>query len=360
MRPTRALINLSNLRNNTERARKLSRASSFMGVVKAQAYGHGAIEVAREIEDLVDYFGVATVEEGIELRQGGIRKPIAILGGFYPGEEEKLEEFNLEPAVFKNEHIESLSLAGKRRNRPFKVHMKVDTGLGRLGFPWDNPEVFKFKEGIEVVSAFTTLSAADNQGIPTVEEQYNRMLRVASELKFKERGVMLSIANSAALLLHPEVHADMVRPGIILYGIPPFPSKVEGFRPVMKFTSRIIFLKEVPPGTPLGYGGSYVTTERRLIATIPVGYDDGVFRNLSNRGWFYINGQKAPIVGRVSMDLTLLDVSDIDDVKEGDEVTIFHGGEHLWEMSRLIDTIPYEIMCRVGKRVPRIYIRENN
>lgn len=358
MRPTLAYINLSNLRQNAEKAKDSSMAPYFMGVVKAQAYGHGAVEVARVIEDIVDYFGVAIVEEGIELRRGGIKKPIAILGGFYPGEEEELEEFELEPAVFKDEHIKSLSLAGKRRGKPFKVHIKVDTGLGRLGIPWENPRVFKFGEGIEVISAFTTLSAADNNGVPSVDEQFKRMLFVAEELKFRERGIMVSIANSAALLVHPEVHADMVRPGIILYGIPPFPAQLKGFKPVMKFTSRIVFLKEVPPGTPLGYGGSYVTRKFTRIATVPVGYDDGIFRSLSNRGWFYVKGNKAPIVGRVSMDLTLLDVSNIEGVKEGDEVVIFSGGEHLWEMSSLINTIPYEIMCRVGRRVPRIYKRE--
>lgn len=355
MRPTLAYINLYNLRHNAERARVLSRAPYFMGVVKAQAYGHGAVEVARTIEDIVDYFGVATVEEGIELRKGGIKKPIAILGGFYPGEEEELEKFELEPAVFKDNHVKSLSLAGKRRGKPFKVHIKVDTGLGRLGIPWANPGVFRLEEGIEVVSAFTTLSAADNNGTPSVRDQFQRMVSVAEELRFKERGIMLSVANSAALLLHPEVHADMVRPGIILYGVPPFSAQLREFKPVMKFTSRIVFLKEVPPGTPLGYGGSYVTREFARIATVPVGYDDGIFRSLSNRGWFYVRDSKAPIVGRVSMDLTLLDVSHIEGVKEGDEVVIFSEAEHLWEMSRLIDTIPYEIMCRVGRRVPRIY-----
>ncbi len=355
MRPTFSLINLDNLRKNVEKAKEISRAPVFMGVIKAQAYGHGALPVARAIEDIVDYFGIATVEEGLELRKGGISKPIAVLGGFYPGEEEEILSYNLEPAVFKGRQIKSLSLLGKRRGKPLKVHLKIDTGLGRLGVPWSKPDMFGLPDGVEVVSAFTTLASADNIGIPTVDEQIERMEGAFSSLKLRERGTMISMANSAALILHPESHGDMVRPGIILYGIPPFPSNQKGFYPVMDFRSRIVFIKEVPEGTPLGYGGSYVTDGRKKIATVPVGYDDGIPRRLSNKGWFYVKGMKAPIVGRVSMDLTLIDISEIDGVREGDEVVVFSSSQQLWALSELLGTIPYEILCGVGKRVYRIY-----
>ena len=356
MRPTYLFVDLDNLLNNVKKARAKSKATHFMGIVKAQAYGNGAIPVAKAIEGMVDYFGVATVEEGIELRKGGIKKPIAVLGGFYAGEEDSILDYNLEPAVFKEEHIKYLSLAGKRRGGPVRVHLKVDTGLGRLGIPWNSPRDFAFTDGIEVVSAFTTLSSADNSGIPTVREQNERMKEVEEALRLNERGVLISMANSAGLLFHPEIHRDLVRPGILLYGIPPVPQQISEFRPIMKFVSKIVFLKRVNPCTPLGYGGSYVTRESRLIATVPAGYDDGIPRCLSNKGWMYVRGQKAPIVGKISMDLTLLDVSDIQGVKEGDEVVVFSDQAHIWEISKICNTIPYEIMCRIGKRVHRRYI----
>ncbi len=354
MRPALAHINLKNLRDNVEKLRKLSRAPLLMGIIKAQAYGHGAIRVAEASQDLVDYFGVATVAEGIELRKSGVEKPIAILGGFYPGEEEALLKYNLEPALFSEKQVKFLSLAGKRRGKPVKAHIKIDTGLGRLGFPWENPK-FPWVDGVEVVSAFTTLSAADNNGIPTVEEQHRRMLAAADALGLKKRGVMISIANSAGLVLHPEVHEDMVRPGILLYGVPPFPRPLPEFKVVMSVRTKIINLKTVPQGTPLGYGGSFITSRKSLIATVPLGYYDGVPRVLSSKGWMWVKGRKVPIVGRVSMDLTLLDVTDVEGVKEDEEVVFFSTQEQIWELAKAAETIPYEILCKIGERVLRIY-----
>ncbi len=354
MRPTLAHINLRNLRENIKKLRELSRATYMMGIIKAQAYGHGAVRVAEASQDLVDYFGVATVAEGIELRKWGIGKPIAVLGGFYPGEEEALLDYDLEPALFSREQVKLLSLAGKRGGKPARAHIKIDTGLGRLGFPWKNPD-FPWVDGIEIVSAFTTLSAADNNGKPSVEEQHRRMMAAAEALALKRRGVMISIANSAGLILHPEVHEDMVRPGILLYGVPPFPRPLPEFKMVMSVRTRIISLKTVPRGTPLGYGGSFVTSRRSLIATVPLGYYDGVPRALSSRGWMWVRGKAVPIVGRVSMDLTLLDVTDVEGVKEDEEVVFFSTQEQIWELARAAGTIPYEILCKIGERVLRIY-----
>ncbi len=354
MRPTLAHINLGNLRENLRNLRKISRAPLLMGIIKAQAYGHGAPRVAEASQDLVDYFGVATVSEAVELRKAGIKKPIAVLGGFYPGEEEALLKYDLEPALFSEKQAKLLASAGRRRGKPVRAHLKIDTGLGRLGFPWDKPR-FPWEDGVEIVSAFTTLSAADGQGKPTVEEQHRRMMSAAEALGLKRRGIMISIANSAGLLLHPEIHHDLVRPGILLYGVPPFPRELPHFKMVMSVRTRIINLKTVPAGTPLGYGGGFVTQRKSLIATVPMGYYDGVPRSLSNRGWMWVRGEKVPIVGKVSMDLTLLDVSEVEGVREDEEVTFFSTQEQVWETARVADTIPYEILCKISERVVRIY-----
>ncbi len=210
-------------------------------------------------------------------------------------------------------------------------------------------------DGVELVSAFTTLAAADNQGIPTPREQHQRMLHASAFLRLKEKGVLISIANSAGVVLHPELHEDMVRPGILLYGVPPYPGSLDDFKPVMSVKTTIINLKEVAEGTPLGYGGSFIAKRKSLIATVPMGYYDGVLRSLSNRGWMWVNGKRAPIVGKVSMDLTLLDVTDINGVKTGDEVIFFSDQKQIWEVSEAAGTIPYEVLCRIGERVLRIY-----
>ncbi len=354
MRPTTAHIDLKNLRENIKKLRELSRAPRLMAVVKAQAYGHGGLRVAEASEDMVDYFGVATVREGIELRRGGIKKPIAVLGGFFPGEEDAIVQYGLEPAIYSLEQLRRLSLLGKRRGKPIKAHLKIDTGLGRLGFSWREPN-FPWLAGVELVSAFTTLAAADNQGIPTAQEQHQRMLHASALLGLRERGILISIANSAGVVLHPELHEDMVRPGILLYGVPPYPGTLDDFKPVMSVKTIIINLKEVSEGTPLGYGGSFITKRKSLIATLPMGYYDGVFRSLSNRGWMWVKGKRAPIVGKVSMDLTLLDVTDINGVKTGDEVIFFSDQKQIWEVAEAAGTIPYEVLCRIGERVLRIY-----
>ncbi len=354
MRPTVAHIYLENLRENIKKLRSLSKAPYFMAVIKAQAYGHGAVRIAEASQDLVDYFGVATVKEGIELRKYGIKKPIAVLGGFFASEEELVEKYQLEPALYSPHQVSTLASLGRKRGKPIKAHLKIDTGLGRLGFPWKSPN-FPWEDGVEIISAFTTLAAADNNGIPSAQQQYRRMLHAAAFLKLRERGVMLSLANSAGLILHPELHEDMVRPGILLYGVPPFPEPLPEYRPVMEVRTSIINLKEVGENTPLGYGGSFITRRKSLIATVPMGYYDGVLRALSNRGWMWIRGERAPIVGRVSMDLTLLDVTDLKGVKVGDEVVFFSTQEQIWEVSKAAGTIPYEILCKIGERVLRIY-----
>ncbi len=357
MRPTVAEINLDALEHNiTKIKEKIGPDVKLLAVVKAEAYGHGASAVSRCAEPLVDYFGVATVSEGVSLRRQGIKKPIVVLGGFYRGEEELILKEGLEPAVFSTWQLKELSFLGKRSGRTLRVHLKIDTGLGRLGFSWEEllrrPRLLDHS-ALEFASAFTTLASAGSDAHPSVELQRQRFDEVIDTLPY--HFPLLHIANSAALLLDRRNHYTMVRPGIALYGISPFGGKFEEFRPVMRYRSEIMFLKEVPPGTPLGYNGTFVTRRKSLIATVPAGYEDGVARCLSNRGYMMVRGKRAPVVGAVSMDLTLIDVTEIEGVREGDEVLIFQGSENLWELSRLCGTIPYELLCRVGRRVERVY-----
>ncbi len=357
MRPTVAEIDLDALTHNISRIReKIGSEVKLLAVVKAEAYGHGASVVSRWAEPLVDYFGVATVSEGVFLRRQGIKKPVVVLGGFHRGEEELLLKEGLEPAVFSSWQLRELSALGKRSGRTIRVHLKIDTGLGRLGFSWEDllrsPRLLDHP-ALEFASAFTTLASAGSDAHPSVELQRERFDQVIDALPYEFS--LLHIANSAALLLDRRNHYSMVRPGIALYGISPFGGGFEEFRPVMRYRSEIMFLKEVPPGTPLGYNGTFMTKRRSLIATVPAGYEDGVARCLSNRGYMLVKGKRAPVVGVVSMDLTLLDVTDVEGVREGDEVVIFHGSENLWELSRLCGTIPYELLCRVGRRVERVY-----
>lgn len=354
-------INLDALQHNAKQIRRrIGDKVRLLAVVKAEAYGHGAEVIAQELEPLVDYFGVATVEEGLRLRKSGVKKPITVFGGFYPGEEDLLLRGNLEPAVFTLQQMRDLSLLAHRSGKKVPVHLKIDTGLGRLGFPWDRlgklKDTMDFK-GLEVKSAFTTLASAAGGGNPSVELQRKRFDKAIYELNGKFDFEFLHIANSAALLAGEQNYYSMVRPGLLFYGISPFGDEISDFLPVMRYVTEVIYLKEVPSGTPLGYNGTFITKRRSLIATVPAGYDDGVPRVLSNRGFMIIKGRKAPIVGAVSMDLTLLDVTDIDGVKVGDEVVFFSNSSHIWEISRLSNTIPYEILCRIGRRVTRVYIK---
>ena len=360
MRPTFAEINLDALQHNAEQIRRrVGNEIKLLAVVKAEAYGHGAQMISQYLEPFVDYFGVATVTEGLKLRRSGMKKPIAVFGGFYPGEEELLLKEKLEPAIFTLHQMKDLSLFAHRSGRRIPVHIKIDTGLGRLGFPWERLRELKTSmdfKGLEVKSAFTTLASAAGEGKPSVEVQRKRFDEAVSELNGRFEFEFLHIANSAALLAGEQNYYSMVRPGLLFYGISPFGDGISGFQPVMRYVTEIIYLKEVPSGTPLGYNGTFVTKRRSLIATVPAGYDDGIPRVLSNRGFMFVKGKRAPIVGAVSMDLTLLDVTDIDGVKVGDEVVFFSNSSQIWEISRLSNTIPYEILCKIGRRVTRVYL----
>ena len=371
-RPTWAEIDLAALAANFRLIREqVGPDVKVMAAVKANAYGHGAVECARRLEaEGVDWFGVALPEEGRELRSTGITKPILCLGGFWDGQEALCLQEGLTPVVYRPDMIESLDRAARDQGVVADVHLKVDTGMGRLGVRTEAlPELcetLKRCHNIHLDGLMTHLAAADDlKREDFTRTQLDRFTQAASVLR--ERGFTpryLHGANSAAAFAFPESRGNMVRPGATLCGfvrdvlppnIPPPP-----LRPVMSVHSRIMLLKKVDRGEKLGYDCTYETTRESLIATLPIGYDDGYPRAMSNRGRVIVRGEFAPVVGRVSMDLTLIDVTDVAGVSLDDQVTLLgKDGELLItaeEVAELAGTISYEIACGISNRVSRVYV----
>jgi alanine racemase len=375
LRPTWAEISLAKLRRNFERVRALAGGRKVMAVIKADAYGHGAVAIARELASAgVDALGVATVEEAIELREAGLELPILLLGGLYMSDPADLLEYRLTPSVSSTVRLDTYAACARRYGRPVEFHLKLDTGLGRLGLPPDRLRAFveRYREldGLELKGFFTHLASAEDRVATQTEEQLARFDRGLAELR--SLGVepeWIHLSNSAALVT--ERHSpdeNMARVGALLYGycVPIVslpgqpPPDLSAFEPILSFRSRVVFLKDVPVGTPLGYGGAFHTRRLSRIATVPVGYADGLSRALSNRGHGIIRDRRARIVGAISMDLSLFDVSDIPGVEVGDEVILLGQSEHhsitALQIAAQLDTVPYEILCSIGRRVPRLYV----
>jgi alanine racemase len=374
LRPTWVEISLARLRRNYLRVRKLAGARKVMAVVKADAYGHGAVRVAPCLAECgVDWFGVATVEEALELREAGIEQPILLLGGLYMSDPAHLIEYHLTPSVSSTARLDTYAECARRYGRPIEFHLKVDTGMGRLGLPRDRLVSFlqhyRRLEGLELSGFFTHLASAEDLVASQTEEQLGRFRHALAELR--SAGIEPTwrhVSNSAALLGGLDAPENLVRIGALLFGYclpfvaPPGrePHALAEFEPVLSFKSRIVYLKDVPTGTPLGYGGAYHTRRPSRIATVPVGYADGLSRGLSNRGRAIVRDHFARIVGNISMDLTLLDVTDAPGADIGDEVQLLGASDHCaisaLEIARELSTVPYEVLCSIGKRVPRIYL----
>ena len=369
-RPTWAEIDLDALANNYRVIRNQAGGDvKILAAVKANAYGHGAVECAGRLErEGADWFGVALPEEGIELRAAGITKPILCLGGFWPGQEIALLREKLTPVVYRLDMIESLNQAAGDASVTADVHVKIDTGMGRLGvraemFSEFCPKLKRF-HNIRVQGLMTHLAVADDDTKSAfTNEQIQRFDQ--SVEAFRAQGFapdLIHAANSAATFARPRNGENMVRPGGTLYGFVSdvLPASIDAppLRPVMSLYSRIMLLKTVPPGEKLGYGTTFQTQRDSLIATLPIGYDDGYSRALSNRGRVIVRGQFAPVVGRVSMDLTLIDVTDIAGVKLHDRVILLgeEGANRITaeEIGASAGTISYEITCGISNRVPRI------
>ncbi|MEQ1763966.1 MAG: alanine racemase [Pyrinomonadaceae bacterium] len=369
IRPTVAEINLDNLAFNFHSVKEfVGEGVAFMAVVKADAYGHGAVPCAARLEaEGVDWFAVATVEEGVELREARISKPILVLGGFWPGQETTLLNFNLTPAVFRIDQARSIAKAAMRQRSAAKVHVKIDTGMGRIGVRVDEVEAIAQElstiENLEIEGLMTHFAVADDLNATDFTNQQIKSFEEAVEifLAHGHRPKYIDMANSPGAVVHPLSRSKMVRIGGLLYGLGSdvLPSGVPHpeLRPVMSITSKIAQVKTIAAGESVGYGRTFIANRDTVVATIPIGYHDGLPRSLSNKGYFLVKGTRAHIIGRVSMDWTTIDVTDIADVAVGDDVTII--GASADELIRAEDiaaiagTISYEITCGISQRIPR-------
>jgi alanine racemase len=363
-RPTFAAIDAAALRANFAAVRALLPTHvAVLAVVKANAYGHGAAFVAPIFEAAgADYLGVATMEEGVELRNAGVRKPILVLTGASAGDVAACHEHQLSVALLHRDMVREL--AGPRNPAPLRVHIKVDTGMGRIGvLPAELPALLddlRRAGCFHIDGIYSHFANADS-----VDREYSdcqlRVFRQAVETLARagEQPQWVHIANSAATLSRPDTHFSMVRPGIILYGVPPAPRLADdSFRQAMRLVTHIAELKAVPAEFPISYGQTFVTRRPSAIATLPIGYADGYSRKLSNRASVLIRGQRAPVVGAVCMDLTMVDVTEVAGAQLGDEVVLWgrqNGAEiSVTEVAAWQETIAYEVLTGVGQRVPRI------
>ncbi len=370
-RPTWAKIDLDALAHNFHLIQDcVGKEVKILAAVKADAYGHGAVECARRLAaEGVDWFGVAMPEEGIELRAAGNTKPILCLGGFWKGQESACLGQRLTPVVYRLDMIEAFDRAAKDAGVVADVHVKIDTGMGRLGIRCDEVseflEALKKLENIRVDGMMTHLAAADDPAHADFTQEQLKKFQVALKA-FREHGfssTFIHAANSAAIFSRPDARGDIVRPGGTLYGFTRdvLSPQIEApsFRPVMSLYSRIMLLKQVSKGESLGYGCTFQTTRDSLIATIPIGYADGYRRTLSNCGRVIVRGKFAPVVGRVSMDLTLIDVTDVPDVRLNDLVVLLgrdgQASITAEEVAKTIGSLSYEITCGISSRVPRLY-----
>lgn len=371
-RPTWAEINLDNLAFNFHSAKEfIGTETKYMAVVKADAYGHGAVQCAKRLEaEGVDWFGVALPEEGVELRKAGIRKLILCLGGFWDGQESLALSHNLTPVIFRIDKAQRLNQAAIERGTAVAVHVKVDTGMGRIGVRFDEVREFadalKPLDHLRLEGVMTHFASADdlqqNDFTNLQIKRFEESLAI-----FRDRGfrpAYCDLANSPGAVAHPASRSNMVRLGGVLYGLGDdiLPKGIDKpqLKPVMSVHSRIAHLKKVPAGETLGYGRTFTTAKDSIIATIPIGYQDGYTRRLSNLGRSIVRGCYAPVAGRVSMDWTLLDVTDVKNVQLGDEVLLIGRDGELEvtaeELARLTNTISYEITCGIDRRVPRVYL----
>lgn len=372
-RPTFAKIDLDALEHNYNQLRKrVGQDVSIMAVIKADAYGHGGVPVGANLEKVgADWFGVAFCEEGIALREGGITRPILVLGGLYYGETKKAHKYSLTPVVYSLDNARMVSQHAANLGITFDVHVKIDTGMSRIGLM---PQ-----EAVKQVLQIAKLPNLRIEGIlshlATVSEDlgdsYWKQHATFHEIldRLKKKGIdppLKHLSASAACMASPRPPFNMVRPGLLLFGCYPSASfrKLIDLKPVFSLTSGILHLKTIGPGTPVSYEGTFVTTRETRVATLPMGYADGLLRQLSNIGSVLVCGKRAPILGNVCMDMCMIDVTDIAQAQIGDEVVFIgqQGDEQIFaeEVAEQCGTIPYEIFCKINQRVSRIYLKSNN
>ena len=379
LKRTWAEISLNAIEHNYNVIRnKVADDTKVCCVIKADGYGHGAVELSQIYEKLgADFFAVSNIDEGIEIRKSGSKLPIVILGYTPVSEAENLAEYDISQAVFSLEYAKELSEKCVEEDCICKMHIKVDSGMSRIGFmcqefPRDEYSIEEICEAcclpnLEVEGLFThfCVSDEDAEGREFTNKQYENFIHVRDSLK--KRGVDISVvhcSNSGAIEDYPETCCDMVRAGIILYGLAPSSKLADRLDlvPAMTLKTVVAFVKEVQKGATISYGRTFTADRKMKIATVPIGYADGFIRQNAKDGYMMVNGKKAKIVGRICMDQTMLDVTDIEDVKTGDEVVVFGTGENgeptADSLAENTGTINYETVCLVGKRVPRIYIKD--
>lgn len=367
-----AEIDLDAMTYNLEHIKKnLKPGTKIIAVLKADGYGHGAVPLGRRIQQDSEVWGiaVATVEEGVELREAGITKPILILGYTYQEDYQKIVDMDFRPAVFKKSMAQELSKAAVRAGKTLKIHIKIDTGMTRIGYrnvETDVPEILEISRlaGIEVEGIFTHFARADEPDTTPARIQYEKFQEFLHALE--EEGLSIPMkhcSNSAGIIRMQEANLDAVRAGIILYGLYPSPEVEQEpvpLKPLMSLRSHIAYIKTVEPGVEISYGGIFTTTRKTRVATIPVGYADGYARGLSNKGSVLIRGKRAPILGRVCMDQFMVDVTDIPEARELDQVTLLGKDQEdcitMEELGNLSGRFNYEFACCISKRVPRVYL----
>lgn len=372
-RPTIAEINLEALRHNYSLVReRLSSSIGILAVVKADAYGHGFMDIAGELEQLgVTAYAVAFLAEGIQLRKSGIDRPILILGGIYPGQERKTVGFNLSTTIFTLDQARALNDAARKLYRRARVQVKIDTGMGRLGVPSENAPLFfealREFSCLDVEGVMSHFAVADELNQPGSSftdlqaERFQSAVRSAAAAGYTPE--FIHIANSAAIFSRTMPECTLARPGIVLYGCLPsgdFADRLD-LMPVLQLKSRIAMLKEISPGTSVSYGRRFSADRPTRIASVPVGYADGYPRALTNRAEVLIRGERAPVAGTVCMDWIMVDVTDIPDAAVGDQVVLMGddgSGNRISpeEIAAWAGTITYEILCGISKRVPRVYL----
>ncbi len=356
--------------NTSEIKKKLAKGARLMGVVKANAYGHGVRETAKVLlENGADQLAVAFADEALELRKAGFDVPILVLGNSPDSDIKKLIDFDIMPTVSDLSFAERLSQACDK-NKTVKVHIKLDTGMSRIGFLAEDSgtidEILKISSlpHIQIEGMFSHFAVADDAADDFTRVQFDRFMAVGKGLE--EKGLKIPvkhICNSAGLLKFPEMHLDMVRAGIVLYGIYPssdFDKSMIDLKPSMAFKSRVSHIKVLDKGATLSYGRTYTLNQSAKIATVSVGYADGYMRSLSNKAIVSVNGCEVKQTGRICMDQCMIDVTAVNNINVGDEVILFGGSGKISaeNTAELIGTIGYELVCAVGRRVPRIYIRD--
>ncbi|MBQ8228799.1 MAG: alanine racemase [Clostridia bacterium] len=363
---TAVIIDLDAIKYNVANIKAKIGKAGLLGVIKADAYGHGVAEVAKVIENDCSFFGVAVIEEAVELRKAGFDTPILVLGRVEPYYSDLLVKYDIRPTIFSFEDAKSLSDEAVKQGKTAQYHLAVDTGMSRIGFQVTEADADICKEiamlpCIEAEGIFTHFATADEKDLSKTLIQKEKFELFVKMLADRDINPPIKHANNSAGIMNFDEHYDMVRAGIVLYGMYPSEDVKKSdlcIKPAMKWVAEISHLKELEKGREISYGGTYTTKGKTLVATVPVGYADGYPRSLSNIGKVMVKGKAAPIIGRVCMDQFMIDVTDIHDVKVGDEITLVGDGLTMEEVSNAAHSFNYELPCRISRRVPKIYLKD--